>query len=52
MNKHIVFAICGCLFLINSYSQTNNLEKLLDEIEQNNTALNAYQFLIDSQQLE
>ena len=52
MNKHIVFAICGCLFFMNSFSQTKNIEKLLNQIEQNNTALKGYQFFIESQQLE
>ncbi|CAM3321894.1 TolC family protein [Aequorivita lipolytica] len=52
MNKYIVFAICGCLFFVNSYSQTNNIEELLNEIEQNNTELKGYQAFIESQQLE
>ncbi|NLP59312.1 TolC family protein [Lutibacter sp. B1] len=52
MNKHIVFAICGCLFFINSFSQTKNIEELLNQIEQNNTALKDYQSFIESQQLE
>lgn len=52
MNKHIVFAICGCLFFINSFSQTKNIEELLNQIEQNNTALKGYQSFIESQQLE
>jgi len=52
MNKHIVFAICGCLFFISSFSQTKNIEELLNQIEQNNTALKGYQSFIESQQLE
>lgn len=52
MNKHIVFAICGCLFFMNSFSQTNNIEELLHEIEQNNIELKGYQSFIESQQLE
>jgi cobalt-zinc-cadmium efflux system outer membrane protein len=52
MNKHIVFAICGCLFFMNSFSQTKNIEELLNQIEQNNTELKAYQSFIESQQLE
>ncbi|TXD51705.1 MULTISPECIES: TolC family protein [unclassified Polaribacter] len=52
MNKHIVFAICGCLFLVNGFSQTKNVEELLNEIEQNNTALKGYQSFIESQLLE
>ncbi|MEQ8420739.1 MAG: TolC family protein [Arenibacter algicola] len=52
MNKHIVFAICGCLFFVSGFSQTLNLEELLLEIEQNNTELQGYQSYIESQQLE
>lgn len=52
MNKHIVFAICGCLFFMNSFSQNKNIEVLLNQIEQNNSALKGYQFFIESQQLE
>ncbi|MGV8813506.1 MAG: TolC family protein [Gelidibacter sp.] len=52
MNKHIVFAICGCLFFVTGFSQTKNVEELLNEIEQNNTELKGYQTFIESQQLE
>ncbi|CAM4086738.1 TolC family protein [Gillisia limnaea] len=52
MNKHIVFAICGCLFFINGFSQTATIEELLNEIEQNNSELKGYQSFIESQQLE
>ena len=52
MYKQIVFAICGCLFFMNSFSQTKNIEELLNQIEQNNTALKGYQSFIESQQLE
>ncbi|TXD84473.1 TolC family protein [Subsaximicrobium wynnwilliamsii] len=52
MNKYIVFAICGCLFFINGFSQTTNIEELLNEIEQNNIELKGYQSFIESQQLE
>ncbi len=52
MNKHIVFAICGCLFFINGFSQTAIIEELLNEIEQNNTELKGYHSFIESQQLE
>ncbi len=52
MNRQIVFALCGCLFFFNGFSQTKNIEELLIEIEQNNTELKAYQFFIDSRQLE
>lgn len=52
MYKHIVFAICGCLFFTNSFSQTNTLRELLNEIEQNNIELKGYQSFIKSQELE
>jgi len=52
MNKYIVFAICGCLFFINGFSQTKNMEELLNDIEQNNRALKGYQSYIEGQQLE
>lgn len=52
MYKHIVFAICGCLFFINGFSQSSTIEKLLEEIEQNNTELKGYQSYINSQKLE
>ena len=52
MNKQLVFAICGCLFFMNSFSQIKNIEELLNQIEQNNTALKGYQSFIESQQLE
>jgi cobalt-zinc-cadmium efflux system outer membrane protein len=52
MNKLIVFAICGCLTYVSGFSQTKNLEELLNEIEQNNTALKGYQSFVESQQLE
>jgi len=47
-----VFAICGCLFFVTGFSQTKNVEELLNEIEQNNTELKGYQSFIESQQLE
>jgi len=52
MNKLIVFAICGCLSFVSGFSQTKNLEELLNEIEQNNTELKGYQSFVESQQLE
>ena len=52
MNKHIVSAICGCLFFISGFSQDKNIEELLNEIEQNNTELKGYQSFVESQQLE
>ena len=52
MNKHIVSAICGCLFFISGFSQEKNIEELLNEIEQNNIELKGYQSFIESKQLE
>jgi len=52
MYKNIVFAICGCLFYVNGFSQSSTIERILKEIEQNNTELKGYQSYINSQQLE
>lgn len=52
MNKHIVSAICGCLFFVHGFSQDKNIEEVLNEIEQNNTELKGYKSFIESQQLE
>ncbi|SNR69220.1 TolC family protein [Lutibacter flavus] len=52
MNKLIVFAICGCLSFVSGFSQTKNLEELLNQIKQNNTELKAYQSFIDGQNLQ
>ena len=52
MNKYIVSAICGCLFFVNGFSQSRNVAELLNQIEQNNTALKGYQLYIESQQFE
>jgi len=52
MNKHIVFAICGCLFFIDGFSQTITIEESLDEIEQNNKELKGYQTFIESRELK
>jgi outer membrane protein TolC len=37
---------------MNSFSQTKSIEELLNQIEQNNTALKGFQSFIESQQLE
>lgn len=52
MNKYIVSAICGCLFFVTGFPQDKSIEKLLNEIEQNNTELKGYQSFIESRQLE
>ena len=52
MNKNIVFALCGCLFFMNGFSQNKTIEELLKDIEQNNTVLKSYQSFIEGQQRE
>ena len=52
MNTYIVSAICGCLFFVTGFSQDRNIGELLNEIEQNNTELKAYQSFIDGQKLQ
>ncbi|AYN66456.1 TolC family protein [Euzebyella marina] len=52
MNTYIVSAICGCLFFVTGFSQDRNIGELLNEIEQNNIELKAYQSLIDGQKLQ
>ncbi len=52
MNTYIVSAICGCLFYVVGFSQDKNIGELLNEIEQNNIELKAYQSLIDGQKLQ
>lgn len=52
MQKHIVFALCGYLLSFGICAQTNQPERVLREIEQNNKELQAFQAFIKSQQLE
>lgn len=52
MIKINAFVIMGCLFFINGFSQNKFFEKILKEIEQNNTELKGYKSLIESRQLE
>ncbi|MEN3324028.1 TolC family protein [Mariniflexile soesokkakense] len=52
MNIKIVCAIGVCLFVGKVYSQTKTVAEILNQIEQNNTELKAYQFYIDGQNLQ
>ena len=51
MSKKIVFAICGCLCLVNVFSQTDYRDEILEGIAQNNNKLKAYRGFIESQKL-
>lgn len=52
MNIKIVCTISVYLFVGNIYSQTKTVDELLNQIEQNNTELKAYQSYIDGQSLQ
>lgn len=52
MNIKIVCAIGACLFVGKAYSQAKTVDELLNQIEQNNTELKAYQSYIDGQNLQ
>lgn len=52
MLKHIVFALCGCLYAAIGLAQTNQTEQVLRAIEQNNKELKAFQSLMESQRLD
>jgi outer membrane protein TolC len=52
MLKHIVFALCGCLYAAIGLAQTNQMEQVLRSIEQNNKELKAFQSLMESQRLD
>ena len=52
MNIKLVCTIGVCLFVGNIYSQTKSVDELLNQIEQNNTELKAYQSYIDGQNLQ
>lgn len=52
MYKNIVSAICGCLFAVGSFSQTNATDELLNDIAENNAELKAYRAFIESRQFE
>lgn len=52
MNIKIVCAIGVCLCFEWSFSQSNTMDELLDQIEQNNSELKAFQSFINGQQLQ
>jgi len=52
MNIKLVCAIGVCLFVGKIYSQTKTVDELLNQIEQNNTELKAYQSYIEGQNLQ
>lgn len=52
MNIKLVCAIGVCLFIGRAYSQAVTVDELLNQIEQNNAELKAYQSYIDGQNLE
>ncbi len=52
MLKHIVFAISGYLISLSSFAQSNEIDQVLREIEQNNKELKAFQSLIESRKFE
>ena len=52
MLKHIVFALCGCLYAAIGLAQTNQTEQVIRTIEQNNKELKAFQSLMESQRLD
>ncbi len=52
MYKNIVSTICGCLLSIGIWAQTDEINQVLGEIEQNNKQLQAYSFLLESRQLD
>ncbi|WP_339876362.1 TolC family protein [Olleya marilimosa] len=52
MNIKIVCTIGVCLLVGEIYSQTKTVDELLNQIEQNNTELKAYQSYIDGQNLQ
>lgn len=52
MNDNIVSTICGCLYFVVGFAQTDTTGKLLIGIAQNNIELKAYRAFIESRQLE
>ncbi|UOY06207.1 TolC family protein [Muricauda sp. SCSIO 64092] len=51
MNIRIVCAIGVCMCFGKSFSQSNTMDGLLDQIAQNNTELSAFRFYMEGQQL-
>lgn len=52
MNLKIVYTISICLFFGKVFSQSQTVDDILNQIEQNNTELKAYQSYIDGQKLQ
>ncbi len=52
MIKNIVFALFGCFIFISGFAQTNEMDKFLAEIEQNNIKLKAYKFHFEGEKLK
>jgi len=52
MYKKIVFAFCGCLISLGTIAQNKEIEKVLQQVEQNNKELQAFASLIESKKLE
>jgi outer membrane protein TolC len=52
MYKKIVFAFCGCLISLGAIAQNKEIEKVLQQVEQNNKELQAFASLIESKKLE
>ncbi|MFT7035428.1 MAG: cobalt-zinc-cadmium efflux system outer membrane protein [Cyclobacteriaceae bacterium] len=52
MLKNIVFALCGCFLSFGLYAQSSSIVSVLQEIEQNNTELQAMQPYMESKWLE
>jgi len=52
MYKFILSLFYGCLMSFGLHAQSNDIKQLLDDIEQNNKQLKAFQSLIESQQLD
>ncbi len=48
MLKQIVFVIFGCLFALFGFAQSNQIDQVLRNIEQNNKELKAFQALLES----
>ena len=52
MYKKVVFAFCGCLISLGTIAQNKEIEKVLQQVEQNNKELQAFASLIESKKLE
>ena len=48
----LVFAFCGCLISCGHFAQINEIEKVLQEVEQNNKELQAFSSFLESKKLE